>query len=253
MERHGKIQGTKRAPSLKSGPKKRRKKEYSEDEPGRDEDSSRTQKLAPRIRKQEPSSSISPAPDADGDDVGEEGHGLNGKFEARKLKTEPSESEMSDVLDEAPNPKKRARKSGSPKPKAKKAGAFKIKKASEEPADPDIEEIKRLQGWLVKCGIRKMWFKELAPYNTAKTKIRHLKDMLAEAGMTGRYSAEKANKIREERELKADLEAVQQGNKHWGTKGSDEEDASAGKPRRRLARGLEGLDFLNDDDGEETD
>ena len=77
--------------------------------------------------------------------------------------------------------------------------------------------------------------------------------------MEGRYSAEKARQIKEERELKADLEAVQAGEKLWGQHGSDEEDdggkeeAKTGRPKRRLARGLKELDFLNDSDGEETD
>lgn len=35
--------------------------------------------------------------------------------------------------------------------------------------------------------------------------------------MTGRYSNEKAKRIKEERELAADLEAVQEGAKVWGT------------------------------------
>ena len=163
---------------------------------------------------------------------------------------------MSVVLDEGPNPKSKfkSRLSDTKKPKAKKAESSKGKKVSEQPENPDAEEIKRLQGWLVKCGIRKLWHRELAPYDNPKSKIRHLKGMLTEAGMTGRYSAEKASQIREERELMADLEAVQAGAKQWGkAESEDEGNSNAGKPRRRLARGLQELDFLNDDDGAETD
>ena len=165
--------------------------------------------------------------------------------------SERPESELSEVFDE--EPKSKGRKNGSAKPKAKKSEVLKGRKAAEHVSDPDTEEIKRLQGWLVKCGIRKMWYKELRPYDTSKPKIRHLKDMLAEAGMTGRYSNEKAAQIKDERELKAELEAVQQGNKQWGKVESEAEEESTGKPRKKLARGLQGLDFLNDDDGEETD
>ena len=161
-----------------------------------------------------------------------------------------SESELSDVLDEDPKPKVKRRSTESEKPKPKKAAASKASKP-EQPVDPDAEEIKRLQGWLVKCGIRKMWWKELQPYDTQQAKIRHLKSMLSDAGMSGRYSNEKANQIKEERELKADLEAVQAGNKQWGK--TDSEEAETGRGKRRLAKGLEKLDFLNDDDGEETD
>ena len=158
---------------------------------------------------------------------------------------------MSVLLDEEPKAKIQRQNSSPKQPTSKKLSNPKSKKDPKQVQDPDAEEIKRLQGWLVKCGIRKMWYKELSSYDNPKSKIRHLKGMLAEAGMTGRYSVDKANAIREERELKADLEAVQEGAKHWGKVDSEEE--SNGKPRRRLARGLKELDFLNDDDGEETD
>lgn len=162
-----------------------------------------------------------------------------------------SESEMSVLLDEDPKPKKRGRKVSPGKPKsktdAKNEGSKSVK--TQQNLDPDTEEIKRLQGWLVKCGIRKMWFKELAPYDTSRAKIQHLKEMLAEAGMIGRFSQEKATQIREERELKADLDAVQAGNKQWGKVDSD--GGSESRPRRRLARGLQELDFLRDDDSDD--
>ena len=157
-----------------------------------------------------------------------------------------SESEMSVVLDEVPKSKAKPKSSDSSKAKTSKPH----KKGIKQPTDPDAEEIKRLQGWLIKCGIRKLWGKELASYPNSKTKIRHLKEMLAEVGMTGRYSVEKASGIREERELKSELEAVQAGEKQWGKGDSDVE--ANGKPRR-LARGLRELDFLGDDGGEETD
>lgn len=174
-------------------------------------------------------------------------------------KAKESESEMSVVLDEEPKAakKKRRRKSESNQSASGKAKSSKRRKSSEGPGDPDAEEIKRLQGWLIKCGIRKMWYKELAPHDGSKAKIKHLKEMLADAGMSGRYSKEKADSIREERELKADLEAVQEGDKAWGK--AEEEDAGpdsgagGSRRKRRLAKGLQGLDFLNDDDGEETD
>lgn len=162
-----------------------------------------------------------------------------------------SESEMSVLIDEEPKRKSKGRKPRSAKPATKKPGGSRATKGTDQPADPDAEEIKRLQGWLVKCGCRKMWYKELAPYDTPKLKIRHLREMLSDIGMTGRFSIEKATQIREERELKADLEAVQEGDKQWGK--DDSEQDGTKKPRKRLARGLRELDFLNDDDGAETD
>ncbi|KAJ5594187.1 Transcriptional regulator [Penicillium hispanicum] len=169
---------------------------------------------------------------------------------AAKEPKDDSESEMSVVLDEEPKPAEKRQKSAESTAKKEKKKAAPKGKGKEEDVDPDQEEIKRLQGWLVKCGIRKMWWRELQPYETSKAKIKHLKQMLEEAGMKGRYSLEKARQIRDERELKADLEQIQQGAKQWGTGGEDE--GSDGPPRRRAARGRQALAFL-ESDGEETD
>ena len=176
-----------------------------------------------------------------------------------------SSSELSELIDEAPPTKRKKSRKSATEVKAGKDAITKSKsgKAIKSKRDADLSpqeaEIKRLQSWLVKCGIRKVWGKELAPYDTPRTKIQHLKEMLADAGMEGRYSAEKASRIREQRELKADLDAVQEGAKMWGqTEDLDERDSSSGGDRkanrgRRLARGLRHLDFLGSDDGEETD
>ena len=247
----------KKKPSSPSDPKpaKRRKvseKQEPEDAVGEDEglaepeDRPAKANGKPRSRTKTSESLLSDVPD-----VGEDN--LKPDAEATPL-GQGSESDLSDVIDDGPKPKGRKRRPG---PGEATSKAPKKKKAAQKPqdADPDAEEIKRLQGWLIKCGIRKMWYKELAPYDTPKAKIRHLKEMLAEAGMTGRYSQEKATEIKEARELKADLEAVQDGAKLWGKGESEEEEQEEGqsRPKRRLARGLQSLDFLNDDDGEETD
>ncbi|KAL2355012.1 hypothetical protein BJ546DRAFT_718665 [Cryomyces antarcticus] len=174
-----------------------------------------------------------------------------------------SESEMSVILDEPPPSKTKKRQTKSPPDKPSKAKASKATKAAAKakagPEDPEEAEIKRLQGWLIKCGIRKLWHKELAAYDTPKTKISHLKRMLKDAGMDGRYSVEKASRIKEQRELAADLEAVQAGAKLWGHDEDGEENENGGggsgekQPKRRLAKGFKELDFLGSDGGEETD
>jgi len=170
---------------------------------------------------------------------------------SKNSKPEESEGEMSVVIDKAPKPKRRKRKSseaaegGAKKPKASKS-------KSEAEVDPDDAEIKRLQGWLVKCGIRKMWWKELKPYESSKAKIKHLKDMLSDAGMTGRYTIEKATQIKEARELAADIEAVKEGAERWGKDNDGSEQDGDNKSKRRLVRGAKNYDFLSSD-GEETD
>ncbi|KAM3413500.1 hypothetical protein BST61_g11571 [Cercospora zeina] len=178
----------------------------------------------------------------------------NGKAHA----PEDDESDMSVLIDTPPKRKRQKKTSAEPKSKAKSTTKpSKSKKAANENLSPDEEEIKRLQSWLVKCGIRKMWFKELAPYDTAKAKIKHLKGMLEEAGMTGRYSNEKAKEIKERRELAAELEATQEYAKKWGQeKEGDGSEGSGGeqvseeelKPAKRKPKGL--VDFGDSgDDG----
>lgn len=169
-----------------------------------------------------------------------------------------SESEMSVVLDEAP-PKKQRKKSASAGTKAKAAPKAKTTKAAAKPAKeetPDEAEIKRLQGWLVKCGIRKLWHRELAPYDAPKAKIKHLKEMLKDAGMDGRYSEPKAKAIKERRELEADLEAVQEGAKQWGNEsggdGESDEAEAAPRPHRRAAA-TRFVDFGEGDDDDDDE
>ena len=175
-------------------------------------------------------------------------------------------SELSSLIDSEPAPKKRGRKTKerSPKPVKNKKFTAKSNKSKSSSATtelaPDEVEIKRLQSWLVKCGIRKLWHRELAPHSSTAAKIAHLKQMLRDVGMEGRFSVEKARAVKERRELEQDLEAVREGERRWGNRNGEdggsqgEEDEGDGKkPKRRLAKSLQGLDFLNDDDGEETD
>ncbi|EFE42134.1 transcriptional regulator, putative [Trichophyton verrucosum HKI 0517] len=160
-----------------------------------------------------------------------------------------SESEMSVLIDEEPKPKKGKSTARSTElGKGKKTKSGKTRKET-VPEDPDQAEIKRLQDWLVKCGIRKVWGRELMGCSTPKEKIRHLKSMLKDAGMDGRYSIEKANRIREDRELRADLEAAQEGAKKWGANIDEEEESSkTGRSSRRIAKSFKQFDFLGQDD-----
>ncbi len=214
------------------------------------------------VKGRRPRARVESKRDADG--AGQDGEGDEEHAKAKQTpdiatsnheaQANDSSSELSELLDEAPAPKKRRKKS-SPTSRANVPTKSKASKAAkpkdDQNLDPNEAEIKRLQGWLVKCGIRKLWHRELAGCDSAQAKVRHLKGMLKEAGMDGRYSADKARQIKEQRELMADLEAVQEGAKRWGQEASEGE-GEAKPPKRRLAKGLREVAFLGSD-GEETD
>ncbi|KJX92881.1 hypothetical protein TI39_contig5817g00009 [Zymoseptoria brevis] len=181
-----------------------------------------------------------------------------------------NESEMSILIDDPPPKKKRNSKASASEPKAKatKSSTTASKKKG-EPLSKNEEEIKRLQGWLVKCGIRKLWHRELASCDTEKAKVQHLKKMLEDAGMEGRPSNEKAKSIKEARELQEEIEAAKEFEKKWGQGKDDdgtesegdgddddgpEEDATdenkaGAKPKRVLPKGF--VDF--GDSGDESE
>ncbi|OAA45399.1 transcriptional regulator [Metarhizium rileyi] len=169
------------------------------------------------------------------------------------------EEEYSDVIDEAPKPKrkKKERKDSSSKPPSK----HKVKKTTESaPDSPDEAEIKKLQTQLVKCGVRKLWHNELKKCGgDARAKIRHLKKMLAEVGMDGRFSETKAREIREARELLAEAEAAQEMNRLWGMGTGGRASRSKNKSTKleesveneAEAEAVGGDDGTDDDDDEE--
>lgn len=162
---------------------------------------------------------------------------------AKSGHVEESESELSSLIDEPPPKKKGLRKSPATSSKSKSGKTSKASKSSKSasaPEDPNEAEIKRLQSQLLKCGIRKLWHRELAPYDTSKAKIGHLRGMLRDVGMEGRFSVEKARLIRERRELEADLEAVQDFSQKWGKSGRETRRRDAVDIMRDLGFGSEG-------------
>lgn len=132
------------------------------------------------------------------------------------------EEEYSDVIDEPVKPKRKKRETKEKKATTtKSAKASKASKAASKPTstsdDPNEAEIKRLQSYLIKCGIRKLWHNELKKYgDDSRAKIKHLKKMLADVGMDGRFSEAKAREIKDRRELLAELESAQEMNELWG-------------------------------------
>ncbi|TGO11663.1 hypothetical protein BTUL_0104g00080 [Botrytis tulipae] len=172
------------------------------------------------------------------------------KTEEDAAGNESDSSAMSVVLDGPLTTKSRAKKSKSTssKPskttKTAKPKATKAKTTAE--LTPNEQLIKTLQSQLVKCGIRKIWAFELKKYETENEKIRHLKNMLTEIGMTGRFSEGRAREIKEMRELQADLEAVKEGEKAWGMGRSSRRSGSGVKEDKKKTE-------ISDDDDDDDD
>lgn len=186
-----------------------------------------------------------------------------------------SDSDMSVVLDEAPNRKRKPKSTSKGQSSTSTSKSSKPPKATKPPPDlsPDEVELKTLQSQLAMCGVRKIWGVILKNYGSdTRAKIRHLKGMLKDIGMKGRFSKQKAEEIKEARELQADLEAVKEGDAIWGmgrgarskkvsggkkmAEPSDEEDEDgvairsrsvSEKPPARLARAKMDLAFLGDE------
>jgi hypothetical protein len=182
---------------------------------------------------------------ADRDDKMKDGELISdGEEAAEKQAVVDSESELSIVIDEPPKRKPRTTK---PDPKTKSAASRKAAPKAKGSSDltPDEAEVKLLQSQLQKCGIRKIWGIELKRFgNDTKAKIRHLRQMLRDAGMEGRFSEAKAAEIKEMRELQADLEAVKEGDLKWGMgRGS-----RSAKNKKSMA-----IDTVTDDDEEEDE
>lgn len=172
------------------------------------------------------------------------------KTEEEAAGNESDSSAMSVVLDGPLTTKSRAKKSKSTssKPskttKTAKPKAAKAKTTAE--LTPNEQLIKTLQSQLVKCGIRKIWAFELKKCETENEKIKHLKNMLTEIGMTGRFSEGRAREIKEMRELQADLEAVKEGEKAWGMGRSSRRSGSGVKQDKKKSE-------ISDDDDDDDD
>lgn len=132
---------------------------------------------------------------------------------------EESDSDMSVLIDSTPPVKK------SPKTKSKDVSRLpKSTKSKPKEADnikstgsSDQERIKELKSLVFKCGVRKNWSKELPSSMSASQQISHLTNLLHSLGMKGKLSAGKAKKIKEERELKDELDFIVETAKTLGT------------------------------------
>ncbi|KAL7918756.1 hypothetical protein ACQKWADRAFT_303258 [Trichoderma austrokoningii] len=226
--------------------RKRKLKDESEDErkhstPDKGDSASIKKQESPGDEK---TSSLKNQPDSDAEDTK-----TDIKDESKPEINE--EEEYSDVIDEPP-PTKRKRgekKDSSSKPKASKPA---IKKETATTDDPKEAEIKRLQSHLTKCGVRKLWHMELKQHgDNAGAKIRHLKKMLSDIGMDGRFSEAKAREIKEMRELQADVEAAQEMDRLWGTSSGGRASRSKSSGTKQETKGDSGED--NGDEGDDAE
>ena len=161
--------------------------------------------------------SISPGkPKTPGDDSG---YVSQSPVKKKKKKEAPpaeeSDSDMSVLIDSTPPVKKPGKNkskdmSRPPKTKPKEAESTKPVGSSDE------ERIKELKSLVFKCGVRKNWSKELPASMSNSQQISYLTDVLHSLGMKGKFSAGKAKRIKEERELKDELDFIQETAKNLG-------------------------------------
>ncbi|RKP06490.1 hypothetical protein THASP1DRAFT_31695 [Thamnocephalis sphaerospora] len=142
-----------------------------------------------------------------------------------------SHSEQEEESAPQTQPKRQAKQPSS----RSKTETPKKKASAKTPArisDTDAKKIDALKKYIVKCGVRKMWTKELAGLETGRQQIAHLNELLRSLGMRGRPTLEKCEDIRLQRELEAErdgLDSIMTTRKR-GASSQDEEDEM---PRRR--------------------
>ncbi|CAG8797260.1 15643_t:CDS:2, partial [Gigaspora rosea] len=76
----------------------------------------------------------------------------------------------------------------------------------------DEKTIKELKAFILKCGVRKVWSRELAGCDSISSQINRLNKILSDLGITGRPTLEKCKKVRQRRELEAELNSMDVGN-----------------------------------------
>ncbi|ORX35901.1 hypothetical protein BD324DRAFT_651815 [Kockovaella imperatae] len=252
-------------------PKKAKRKPIKES--GASKSTAKHGKAGPREKKR--NAAKEPTPDSEADIQPKSPPGSDDERSLRQeAEAQGSESEMSSVYDVLPTKNRRERKSrggeedsASDIKKSKASRKSKTKKDPNEGLPPDEAKIADLKRFVVACGVRKQWGKELADCPTAKDQIRHLESLLISLGMKGKPTMGKAKALKEQRELAAELNDVRQfeaargvSSTEGGTKsrarktgalesdGGDEDDddeQNVPKPKSALAAVM---DFLGEDD-----
>lgn len=158
-------------------------------------------------------------PEGDGDNtesVGESKQELNGlKVELMStkrtlVKDEDDDTDLSSLEDDKPrNKKRKTEKAPLTKPVNNKPVNDKlVNDKSVTTTEKNEKRIKALKASINKCGVRKNWSKELADCDTDSKKIKKLKKILEDLGVKGRPTLEKCKKVKKNRELEAELRAM---------------------------------------------
>ncbi|KAK9464356.1 hypothetical protein V1512DRAFT_115244 [Lipomyces arxii] len=161
------------------------------------------------------------------------------------------QSNYSDVSDETPKTQKTKVKQELPKEKKLRSKERRKRSSKSKTPEDSVEaKIASLKSWVVKCGVRKQWTRELAPFESGKEKIQYLQNLLAELGMVPRYSLEKAKKIKAEREFAAEVAQLQADSRGLSSGAQSHSETQANsrnndKPKRVVA-GNFSIDFLGD-------
>ncbi|POG71609.1 hypothetical protein GLOIN_2v1604261 [Rhizophagus irregularis DAOM 181602=DAOM 197198] len=158
-------------------------------------------------------------PEGDGDNsesVAEAKQELNGlKVELMStkrtldFKDEDDDTDLSSLEDDKPRNKKRKTEKALTKPVNNKPVNDKlVNDKSVTTTEKNEKRIKSLKMSINKCGVRKNWSKELADCDTDSKKIKKLKKFLEDLGVKGRPTLEKCKKVKKNRELEAELRAM---------------------------------------------
>ncbi|KAJ2580792.1 hypothetical protein GGH95_002404 [Coemansia sp. RSA 1836] len=172
----------------------------------------------------------SPAAEADEDNEQSGNESESSDFDEPAVAAPAVQRKRAPATSKSPQAAKRAKKDES---------GGKVGKASET-------TITNLKQYITKCGLRKVWSKELVGLSGAQ-QIQHLKDVLNELGMEGRPTLEKCKKIKAKRDLLAELEEIGGGGEAADAK-SDLEQASVGRSRR--GNSARSMKVVSDDESE---
>ncbi|KAF8916095.1 hypothetical protein CPB85DRAFT_1559840 [Mucidula mucida] len=178
----------------------------------------------------------------------EDGSELDSPSGARKPTPEsasPADDDDSALeVENQPPPRKRRKSKSDDKAPAKSSAKPKRAKKTESKDDATI---KKLKSYVAACGVRKQWGKIFEDVESTSRQISIIKGILKDLGMDGRMSLDQAKRIREQRELADELEAVQSFEQSALVRGSR---SRRGQPDSKPAKGEEEAEQASDEETE---